>query len=514
MIEAAESHRGFQPDALACFLECAFTLKDNLPKNDLAYISKMPIPIRKHFLSDIKLVHRLESKLRSSILAFPHAVTQAVNSVWAEAQSGSSRNFTTWTFLSNAYDSWVVANSISANGLQEQRVEFDLFEGTLFIDGQILGRLPDEYTKQEFFQQLFGNRVFLTYPSSIPGMSYMFASLFEQHEIHFGFRDGIPISRARSAGKILEFIPPNVFMAGGDAPDLPFPLIKGCVHWLDLFGRSLEIRPQATTWWSKPSDWTIDLHSHSAYRRESLLVDPRSAIFNRVATMIEPFEHRKSMVIYQPQRWNLSVHLPDLELRFAVNREGLLESRQLRAVVDSNQDAGTLYGMGSSLVLRDSVVPADRSIIVAMGPANIDESGGHARIRINHTGYYARFFINKVLGRLECPPEPRLIYFKAYCHAVTAYVLPDPLTGRTGTDEAIHYLQAGNAQPWAPVDEETYRILASIAELTPHRVYYPEKLRVLQKVTWREDLLPTVQHDGLRAVVCQISITLHQCLYE
>lgn len=42
----------------------------------------------------------------------------------------------------------------------------------------------------------------------------------------------------------------------------------------------------------------------------------------------------------------------------------------------------------------------------------------------------ASTFINKVLGRLECPSEPRLIYFKAYYHTATSFLLPDPLTGR------------------------------------------------------------------------------------
>lgn len=503
MIEAAGTSDRLHSDELACFLECAFTLKDYLPKNDATYISKMPIPMRKLFLSDIKLVHRLESKLRSAIRSFPSAVTQAVNSVWAEAQGGLTRSFSSWDFLQSPYDSWVTATSVGADGFREQEVKFNIFEGTLYIDGQDLGRLPDEYTSQAFFQQLFGNRVFLTRPSSIQGMSYMLTSRFEEHQIHFGFRDGIPILRACYANKVLEYIPNAVFLGNieGDAPDLPLPLVHGCVHWLDLMGRSIEIRPEATKWRSKLGNWTIDIRSCRAHRRKSLLIDPRSTTFNRVAMVIEPFEKRKNMIVFQPPFRNISLHLPSLELQFTVNSNGLLESHQLRAVVDNNQDAGTLYGIASSLVLRDSVVPADRSVIVAMGPANIDQSCGHPRIRFDHTGYYARFFINKVLGRLECPPEPRLVYFKAYCHAVTSFVLPDPLTGRTGTDEAIHCLQAGNAQPWAPIEKEAYRILTSIAELTPQRIYYPEKLRVLQKVIWREDLSPASQHDDFQPTV-------------
>lgn len=510
VIEAGGTLGAFQADQLACFLECAFTVKDNLAKNDATYISKMPVPIRKLFISDLKLVHRLETKLRSSIKQFPRAVTQAVNSVWAEAQGGSPRDFTEWKFLTSLYDGWVVATSIVVDGLLEQEVKFDVFEGTLMIDGQVLGRLPDEYTKQEFFQQLFGNRVFLTLPSTIRGMSYMLASLYKQHEIHFGFRDGAPILRTRCGGRTLEYIPAIVFLGNtrSNAPDLPFPLINGHVHWLDLFNRSVEIRPLGSMWQHRLDDWTINLYTNQAWRNkglrnQSLLVDTRSQIFLRVATLIEPFENREKMVIYQPQQRNLSLHLPALELRFEVDQHGSLYSHQLRATIDSNQDAGTFYGIASSLILSDILVPEDRSIIVAMGIINIGQHGGHTSIRIEHTGYYARFFINRVLGRLDCPPEPRLIYFKAYCHALTTFVLPDPLTGRTGTDEAIHCLQAGNAQPWAPLDrQEDYLSLISIAELTPQRVYYPEKLKLLQRVIWRDDLLLAAQNDDFQLMVC------------
>jgi len=512
MIEAAKPNEPLQPQALASFLECGFTIKDNLPKNEAGYIAKMPAFFRRLFIADLKLVQGLETQLRLSIIAFPKAVDQAVNNFWAETGGNSSRRFTLWTFLSTSYSGWFRAQSVSQDGLLEQEVHIDLFEGTLLIDGQQLGRLPEEYTKQDFFQQLFGTRVFLTYPSSLPGMSYMLASLFHEHEIHFGFRTGTAFIRARCKNRFLELIPHAVFLAkaGGEAPDLPLPLINDSVHWLDLNFQTLEIRPLATMWQMKQSNWTIHLRTSLAWRRNSLLVDPRSLTFHRVASLIEPFEHRSRMTVFQPERANLSLQLPGLELSFRVNYEGLLESQQLRAVVDSNQDAGTLYGLQSSLVLRDSAVPEDRSIVVAIGPAKVvqNPNDNHVRVKTNHTGFYARFFINRELGRLECAAEPRLIYFKAYCHAVTSFILPDPLTGRTGMDEAIHCLQVGNAQPWAPVDGESYRILLSIAELTPRRLYYPENLKALQRVIWKEELMPILQHDAFRPIVKDI---LYQC---
>ena len=510
-IEAAKPDIPIHADMLAIFLECSFVLKENLPSKEARCIGRLSVFVRNLYVSDLKMVHRLETQLRRAIQLLNHAVNLAVNNVWADAEGLSARVFSPWRLLSPPHDGWVTAQSTSIDGSCIQSVHFSILDGTLLIDGHPLGRLPDEYTKHSLFHQIFGNRVVLTYPSSMPGMSYQFASLFENHQVHFGFRDGIPFMRARAPNKrTMELVPQTVFLSKtpGHAPDLPLPLINDHVHWLDLDSQTIEIRSLATMWRSKQRNWVIDLRTSTARRGNSMLVDPRSRIFNRIAAIIEPFEHRSKMTVFQPQKSNISLHLPGLELSFRVNSEGLLESQQLRATIDRNQDAGTFYGIESQLVVRDIIVPEDRSIIVAMGSFAIEPNRAHVRIHISHTGYYARFLINKVLGRLECASEPRLIYFKAYCHAVTAFILPDPLTGRTGTDEAIHCLQSGNAQPWAPVDEVSYDTLSKIADLTPRRVYYPEDLRVLQKVIWKDRLLPAVQHDEFRPTVRNI---MQQC---
>lgn len=215
------------------------------------------------------------------------------------------------------------------------------------------------------------------------------------------------------------------------------------------------------------------------------------------------------MVVFQPQKNNLTVRLPSFELQFNINHQGLLKSRRLKATVSADQDAGTLYGLASSLVLQDWLIPDDRSVLVAIGPsAEVFPGKGHPKIHIFNTGHYARFFINEILGCLECASEPRLVYFKAYCHAITSSVMPDPLTGRTGTNQAIHSLQAGNTCPWAPLDEEFHQTLSLMAQLTPRRVYYPEKLKVFQKVSRNEKMTPAIQHDDFSGIVANI---MQQC---
>ena len=517
MIEVEGRHDRLMRGALIIFLECSIAIRDNLSKES-GYIAKLPAPLRQLYIHDIKLVHQLEAKLRLTMESLPDATTEAVNSVWVEATGALSRQFTPWTFLRYPQEGWITARSIAVNGTSEQVVHFDFLEGTLLIDGQPLGRLPDLYTKQEIFKQFFGHRIHSTYPSNLPGMSYRLASLVHEHEVHFGFRDRTCFMRARSGQNTLEFIPSAIFLAnethGGS--DLPLSLIHNHVHWLDINSCTLQIRKRISMWRNVESSWKIDLRTYQASRKDSLLVRPDSLSFNRIAQIIEPFENRSNIIIHQPQNKNLRLRLPALELSFFVNFDGFLESRQLQAVIDGDQDAGTFYGLESKLILSDVRVPDDRSVIVAMGDAEIKPYVNHVKVFIEHADCYARFPINSVLGRLECPGEPRLRYFKSYCHAITAGLLPDPLTGRTGTAEAIHCLNAASSQPYAPLAAELYRILSSIADLTPRRVYYPESLKVLQKVVWNNNLASAVQHDDFRPIVediiqqCRILHRFHQ----
>ncbi|KAL8812512.1 MAG: hypothetical protein Q9223_001173 [Gallowayella weberi] len=514
MLEAARANCDFQHAAFACFLECAFTIRDNLALNESSYISNLPAALRSLYVSDLKLIHSLETQVRESVRSLQSAVSEAVNNVWMDAEGPSARRFSRWTILPAPHDSWCEAHSLSGDGISKQLIQFNIMDGTLWIDGRLLGRLPEEFAQQDFFQQFFGNRVFLTRPSFLQGMSYMFVSPFEEHEIHFGFRKGYRFMRVRPrwpSNTVLEYLPESTFTNGPEPPDLPLPLIRGCVHWLDLQTHTVEVRPISTMWRSNSSDWKIDMVTRQVLRRnKEMLLDPQSLLFRRIYLLIEPFEDRKEMIVYQhlDAKSNLILDLPRLELKFQVNSNGLFESRQLRAFIEEDQDAGTLYGLKSSLVLRDSVLQENRSILVAMGPATIKRHEAHVEVKISHTGYYARFSINKLLGRLECAAEPRLLYFKAYCHAITSSVHPDPLTARTGTEEALNCLRAANAQPWAPLDSESYQILFLIADLTPPRLYYPEGLRVLQKVQWNDKMMPTSQSGEFGPLVEEI---LQQC---
>jgi hypothetical protein len=67
----------------------------------------------------------------------------------------------------------------------------------------------------------------------------------------------------------------------------------------------------------------------------------------------------------------------------------------------------------------------------------------YVAVDVTNNGNYGGFTINNVLGRLECPAEPRLLYLKAQFHAYISFVISDPLTKRTGSEEALHCLWSG-----------------------------------------------------------------------
>jgi hypothetical protein len=98
----------------------------------------------------------------------------------------------------------------------------------------------------------------------------------------------------------------------------------------------------------------------------------------------------------------------------------------------------------------------------------VGREGPHVSIVIMNKGAYLKFSVNDVLGRIDCPTEPLMLYYRALWHASTSHVLPDSLTGRTGVDEALQYLQSGAYRPWSPLTSDACAVLFTIASSHPH----------------------------------------------
>ncbi|KAL8856252.1 MAG: hypothetical protein Q9198_010788, partial [Flavoplaca austrocitrina] len=97
VLEAASSDPGFEHAAFACFLECAFTIKDNLSLSEKGDMNTMPAALRRLYVGDLKLLQSLEPRIRWSLQNVQMAVSAAVNSVWTDAVGPSARSFSRWT---------------------------------------------------------------------------------------------------------------------------------------------------------------------------------------------------------------------------------------------------------------------------------------------------------------------------------------------------------------------------------------------------------------------------------
>ena len=496
------------PAALEYFLECSIALQDHIGcgPEDLSLSAKSLL------IQDLKMVYRMRFILQKSLAANPTSLKNTINNVWPCPEGVVARQFSQPIFCQPPNEWWICLMTTPTKQTRQQNLAYHLLEGHLLVDGKPLAKLPAEHRQSPLLERLFGKQNLLTYPSSLYGMNHTLAFPIRGHEIHFGFRNNSLIVQARARGTLLELIPHHVFGNQSNF-DVPDPLAANCVHWLDLETGILEIRQKPDIWISKTSNWLLNFRLHRAQRRNSFLVDPHSRTFNQVARIFEQFEHRHQLTVYQSSKSTLCVELRRLELSFFVNpKNGLLYCRQLRSEVDPNQDAGTWYGLVSKLVLRDAINERQRIVLVPMGLVAFKRDRFHVTVRVENDGLYGKFTINDTLGRLECPPEPRLVYLKAYLHAITSYMLNDTLTGRTGTEEALHCLQSGYFQPWtvltSPAAVDT---LSRISRLSPTRKYYPEGTKKMQQTDWNSRLTVTVQDDELRYAVERIRQKL-ECL--
>lgn len=192
-------------------------------------------------------------------------------------------------------------------------------------------------------------------------------------------------------------------------------------------------------------------------------------------------------------------------MRFSISKSGDLISEDYDAIVDEDQDIGCLYGLRNKLVLLDrnqSQLP-QRYVLVTFGSIIIERSPNHLAITIDlkdqHEVKHFRYHCDDYLKIIQSKTNRQASLFLTYLHAITAFVLPDPLNSQTGTARALQILRGSNLKSTEPLSSEEISLLESIARLTPERRYKPEKKKELQSVRWIDDLGPISQHDNFHA---------------
>ncbi|PVH87759.1 hypothetical protein DL98DRAFT_544883 [Cadophora sp. DSE1049] len=440
--------------------------------------------------------HTLESILREKIISGSEGLDKAVGRMWTDYKPGMP-----WTVVQEPNDRWVTTQSAESESASSMTVHYNTLTGSLLINGRPLSRLPFEYEKHPTYQRLFGNKILRVIPSN-KKMYFQTRNTVHGFQVHFALNDTELIVRACHGQEIYEAIPLHAL-----EDDFPCTLIDNFVHWCHRGTMEIEFRPLESKWMPSAGNWRISLPQEpnaNLVLRSRRLVDPASNTAEIICKWLAPLESPSNIsIFYNDETKETDIRLPRMNLDFILRDTGL-ESKQFRGmVVDTNQQIGTLHGLLHKLVLKEAEGRL-RTVIVPHGTVSFHQLEKENRVSVSiSTGpgdkvSYHRFDIDKTLGLLVDNGNLRSRLFRLYLHALTSHCLPDNLTGRTGTEEALHGLRLASTRSFLSLDAEHIDLLKLFARLTPSRDFFPKtpngSANSTQIVSW-ENLSPLSHHE-------------------
>ncbi|KAK4651863.1 hypothetical protein QC762_0097080 [Podospora pseudocomata] len=491
------------PLSLEAYIESTVAIQENMT-SDVDSLSQTTLH---DLVFATKLSYQLQNLLIQSINQHPEGLYNALKQFWPDAE----RLDPITTTVEVEGRGWIRCELPETDVERHQAVHLNILLGTLLVNGKPVGRLPQDTRNEVVLKELFGDQPLMVYQSSLPSMTYTLKYTPKRVTVHIGSEKGQTVVLAKYEHMLVRLIPRERFCRK-DLYDLPSPLIWDHFHWLNLKTGRLYITPSHNKWnFGHYSNWEVDIHRGYAQRRQHdgevvSMVNPMSPLFQRIANIVQGLAQGHRILVTQKKSYgSLEVRVHSLELLFFVNHNSLLFSPQLGLEIDPLQDAGTWYGLEHKLVCRKVHNPFRRTILVPL-PSDrfrFRRSGCHVELAVGPSNRYGKFDINDTLGRIDCAAEPVLVYAKALIHAFTSFPLPDPLTGRTGTEESLHWLESGICRPWTVLGGEIL-LLQHIASLTPIREYYPSGLKGMKTDFWDEQLTTHIQHPLYRLVVQKI----------
>ncbi|KAF9255590.1 hypothetical protein L218DRAFT_1034217 [Marasmius fiardii PR-910] len=466
---------------LDIMLEAGFILRDNLP---LDLMTRKFSLRAKFFTLDRRLCYSFESFLTSTTAEGNTAfLNQAILEYWPSYTPGTS-----WVQQPEPNDRWLCSKGSSC------QVAYNVLENQLLINGKPLGRLPSEILSHVMYSRLFGQIILDVVPSDEFGAQFATKDFFSGYQVLFqllGAGKFVIKARCCKTNKKFQLIPHTVF--SGDLPQL---FIDDYVHWLNLDEDVIELRPLSSPWISSSENWCLELSTKPYLWQNSSvgairLVDVRSRTATMIAERLQCFEPKEFLTVTcSMQTLSVTVDIPRYRLSFQLSPEGQLLCLTLPGMmIDDNQSAGIMIGLQNRLVLRDRESSMRRELLVPVGEISFSFNGYHVWVSIDtgsqrRVSYY-RYVIDDILGRIIENTGLHAKLYKIYLIAITSHCLPDPLTGRTGTEEALHELQSASCCSFIQVDPEARAVLNHIHSLSPQRSYYPKYLQVMQTVEWQ-----------------------------
>ena len=430
----------------------------------------------------------------------------AVVNYWPDYRAAAS-----WQAEASPFGHWLYTSTMSEDGADPLSVHFNLLTAELLVNGLPLARLPAEYECHPTYVTLFGHSTLEVIPTKAPGMTFSAKQAWAGFTLHFGLQSVLSESGMSRAdllvhavrdGQRYDLIPRRLLQNR-----LPVTFVNDFVHWYHWASQSIEFCPIQKPWSLSPANWRFTkkgpawcLGGHGVS-----LINVLSETARTLADIFSPLEDRLNIHIsFHGLSAPLTIELPRLRLGFDLTPgASLIESRDFRgSFVDSNQDVGTLIGLRSKLVLKRDDVDS-RMVIIPDGPVAYRRALGHIEVTIERITAKAHVYhIDKRLGRMMDNGNIRSKLFLCYLHGLTSYCLPDQLTKRTGTEQALSILESGAVRSFDRLDEQDIAILERIARLAPGRAYYPTNKRVMQKIIW-DPSLSFMSQDGMFFVLAE-----------
>lgn len=417
-----------------------------------------------------------------------------------------------WRNFSSEHFNWLVKDMDLADNDRCAQVQFNLQSGELLVDGVPLNRLPTKYERHPMYRRLFGPSTIEVMPSHVPGMQFSSKKRYSGYVLHFGlsnYSDDQPdlLVRASKDGKTFELLSADVFRA-----HFPVPLVEDHIQWLNVTDNHVDFRPQDEPWETTRSTWQLRaLAAGNKWRLGSngqVIIPTTSKTGKALAKIFGSVEVPAWIQAALSQAsGDLDIALPRLLLGFRLGqaKSDILSKEFQGMAVDESQSMGTFIGLRNKLVLKNNTT-GDRSILVPDGKVSVRKLNGHTQATIDPetvTRTHAHNFDN-LIGRIVDNGSARSKLFSAYLHALTSFCLPDPLTGRTGTEQALSILDSAAVKSFDQWSTESFHILSKLGSLTPGRQCYPANERVMQTVKWSSQLGFLAQHGGFIKLVQSI----------
>ncbi|PIA82927.1 hypothetical protein CB0940_12275 [Cercospora beticola] len=442
-----------------------------------------------------RLLHRVYEVFTQDTMGgvLDHAVLQS----W----SGYLPSDFGWRVASAAVRHWVTTITAEAYGSIGMHVHLNLLTGELLVDGLPLNQPPKGYRETALYRCLFDRASVEVMPCTSPGFEFSTKQTFGHgYSLRIGLSSDELVVRASRNGLVYDTIPAHTIT------EYASHFVDDHVHWYDHQTGTIQFRPKSDPWnAASPDGWMLSKEGGGQRwqlsRAGALVAGVNSPTSRSIGHILEPLAHPARIHNVVRTEGTLHVDIPMLRLSFFL-REGTshLESSEFRAMaVDSNQSVGSLVGLKNKLLLKSTQECGPnamrRSVLIPESALiSYARESGHVAVNMTTDSIFAvhELEIDPLLGRLVDNGSCKL--YVAYLHALTSFCLADPLTRRTGTEQALSLLKSAAVRSFDHLSQTQVDTLCRLAGLTPSRSYYPRHERVMQSVDWDGQLSFLSQH--------------------